>query len=86
MIVGTNKLATYLAKKGCKIYVDFLIIDEVHKNLGTAEKIASTQIGVMLKKWLRAKKVIGLSGTCSFLYFLQTSLQLSQLLGLSGLS
>ncbi len=83
MIVGSTRLATYLAKKRKIIYVSFLIVDEVHKNLGALEKANSTQIGVMLKMYLRAFKVIGLSGIFLFVCFLFANasrlLQLSQL-------
>ena len=63
ILIATEGVFSNFLYNRSKIFeVDCVLIDEVHKNLGTQIKKGSVQICGMLKKFLRAKKVIRLSG------------------------
>ena len=81
LIVTMKKLSNLLKKHARKVSFPLIIIDEVHKNLGTSETKGkktkgSLQINQVFSLYLRASRVIGLSGNFVFLNSIPDFLQL----------
>ena len=65
-MINITTFANLLKKYHIPVTLPLVVIDECHKYFGVAEKKASDQNSRILSKYLRANRLIGLSGNCFF--------------------